>query len=670
MPSKSKIGIYDSNEFVGNRGESAYNTDYDYNYPKGLDLKPGSELHQSILTKFMERANASYEVIKNRHGDWHEMERMLTAFVPEQEVETGEESGRKRTNKTVLVPATHALMDTMLSQMVTTFLDLPIMRYSGAGGDDIIRVLKLLKVVEWQCIMLKTGLSLHTQFRDSMVYGFGIGIPMWTVHKGKRPIIAQRRLPGQQFGLFEEPEFGEIGERKLIDDILWEGTEIINVDPYKYLPDVSVPIYEPQRSERVGFISRTNYMDLLSDERDNDNGLFNIRYLNLQPFRGSAKSIIDPQKDTRDEKSGLDDNTTDITFDHPVDVIWQFIKLIPSDWGIGDGEYPEIWVIGVAGDNVIIKLEPMEYPYDSELPVCVLAPDYDGHSTAPIGKLEINTGMQNMVDFLYNSHMENVKRAVNDLLVYDPSVVNSADIMRPVPGGRVRLRRRAWGIKDVRTVLHQVPAQDFTKNHIIDASWTLDMMYRSTTAAENQQGADRRRGERVSSKEAEYVQSGVLTRLERVIRVASMQIMQDYARIYANNTQWRMSQRRWIDMTGEYEKELLMEYDPDGSLGLKRLSVGPEDIVAEYNIIPHDGSSLLRDNPQAWEKLLQIGLTQPELIMNIDGVRLYLHTLRLMGAKNVQNFRRSPTEVNMLVRNARELEERARAGEIVPANQG
>jgi len=38
--------------------------DYGYEYPGGLDLKPGSELHQRLLTEIMRRANESRSVIQ------------------------------------------------------------------------------------------------------------------------------------------------------------------------------------------------------------------------------------------------------------------------------------------------------------------------------------------------------------------------------------------------------------------------------------------------------------------------------------------------------------------------------------------------------------------------------------------------------------------------------
>ncbi len=58
------------------------NKDFDYDYPNGLNLKPGSELHNEIRDKVWQRANESRHEISKRFPYWREVDRMLTAYIP------------------------------------------------------------------------------------------------------------------------------------------------------------------------------------------------------------------------------------------------------------------------------------------------------------------------------------------------------------------------------------------------------------------------------------------------------------------------------------------------------------------------------------------------------------------------------------------------------------
>ena len=107
--------------------------DLDYKYPKNLDFRPGSELHQNILDLVMGKSQASYEAMKNRHVVWNELDRVMTAYIPEPSADSSDNSDRTRATKSVIIPSSYAILDTILSQMVTSYLNVPILRYRGAN---------------------------------------------------------------------------------------------------------------------------------------------------------------------------------------------------------------------------------------------------------------------------------------------------------------------------------------------------------------------------------------------------------------------------------------------------------------------------------------------------------------------------------------------------------
>ena len=97
-------------------------------------------------------------------------------------------------------------------------------------------------VINHNCIANKVQLPLYVQFRDALAYGIGPVSPGWTVRRGSRI----RKAEGGILGLFKS-----LGNRKAIEEdvILYEGNDLTNIDPYRYLPDPNVSAHKVQEGE-------------------------------------------------------------------------------------------------------------------------------------------------------------------------------------------------------------------------------------------------------------------------------------------------------------------------------------------------------------------------------------------------------------------------------------
>ena len=145
--------------------QSLMDVSYKYNYPNGLDLRPGSELHNMIVDNVLEYAQTSYGVMKCRHPYWKEIDHKLTAYITLDDAEEIVKDKDPRKPVSVVVPYSYATLETILTYFVSVFLDDPIFRYEGFTSEDKIGAILLEKVVELQCIRNKVGLALHTQLR-------------------------------------------------------------------------------------------------------------------------------------------------------------------------------------------------------------------------------------------------------------------------------------------------------------------------------------------------------------------------------------------------------------------------------------------------------------------------------------------------------------------------
>ena len=61
--------------------------DFQYNYPDGLDLKPGSKLHDALKSKIWQRANESRHEMSKRFVSWREIDKTMTVYIPLKEKE-------------------------------------------------------------------------------------------------------------------------------------------------------------------------------------------------------------------------------------------------------------------------------------------------------------------------------------------------------------------------------------------------------------------------------------------------------------------------------------------------------------------------------------------------------------------------------------------------------
>lgn len=375
---------------------------YDYNYPDDLKLKPGTPFHDKLATRLWQRANEAHNAISNRFETWNSIDKTLTTYIDlTADEEDLKDSGRP---VSIVFPNSYAILETMLSYMVMAFFQDPIFRYVGNDPNSTIGAMLLQRIIHQQCEYNKVPLALHTMFRDNFAYGLGAVVPTWKVQHGKKPVvndIYSTNWLGQQ----------KLQNKEIVyeDAIIHEGNALENIDPYLFLPDPNVPIDRTQDGEFIGWINRTNLMDLLSRELV-DEDMFNVRYLkHLQNGETSLVTDLPSDRGLKTNRTGTDEDN----YASRVDVINMYVKIIPKEWELGDNEYPEIWSFELAGDTVITKARELGAAH-GRFPVAVTASEYDGYSNTPISRIEVMDGLQGVMNFLFNCYDENTEVLTSD----------------------------------------------------------------------------------------------------------------------------------------------------------------------------------------------------------------------------------------------------------------
>jgi hypothetical protein len=522
----------------------------------------------------------------------------------------------------IVFPYSYAIMETILTYLVMAFLQEPIFRYEGRGPEDTLGALLLERLIALQCDKSKIGLSLHTFFRDFLIYGIGIGSPTWyeqrstVVRKVKNSNIIANLL-GQQYKKVVEE-----------DAISFEGNRLDNIDPFLYLPDPNVAVHKIQSGEFVGWVERSNIMALLNEEKNGDGSIFNVRYLKtVGNSSGSSIFSSDSDRDIQ-YRSGTELNSS-VT--NVVDKIFMYVDLIPKDWKLGDSKYPEKWLFGLANDTVIFRAQKANF-YHNMYPVVVGAPDFDGYSPTPLSRMETLYPLQNTLDWLFNSHFANVRKSINDMFVVDPYLININDMKDPKPGKLIRMRRPGWG-RGVENAVKQLQVNDITKQNIADSAFIVQWMQKIGGADDPAMGSLRQGGpERLTKAEFQGTNFGSVSRLQRIASVISLQAMQDLSYMFASHTQQLMSQETYIKATGEWRDILIKEYSGD------RIPIEPMDISIDYDVILRDGSVPSSSSSEVMLRLFQMVLSDPEIRQQLDVVKMFKTIVRNEGEKNIEDY--------------------------------
>ena len=627
----------------------------EYEYPEGMDLHPDSDQHRKILDLIMKCAGESYDVMEKRFPAWAELDKKLTVYIDLDSDEEEVQGADERRPVSIVVPITYATRETLLTYWVAAFMQSPIFRYQPSHDpNDTVGVMLLENIIEQHSIRSKVGLDMHTMWSDAFTYGFGAVSPTWRVENGYRT----------KYDVETDKILGFPVRRREVkvkeEVIQFEGNALASMDPYNCLPDPNVPIVKVQDMDYFGWTVRSTYNSLLMDEKMGSGELFNVKYVGVMGNKTSSYYKNTAQDTGRYAKTGLDPSNAVANMGNPVDIIHKYMWLIPSDYGLGEGNYPEIWKFEVAADRVIISAMPLGLDHN-KIPVCTMSPDSDGHSTLPVSMLEREYPLQHAIDWLWQSHVANVRKSINNMFAVDPSLINMGDVVDTKYGGIFRLRPAAWG-RGVKEAIEQLQVQDITKGNIQDIGFLMNIDNLVFTS-DQAKGVQQRGGERVSAQEARDTRTSFLSKMEKGAKLGAIQAHYDIAYQFASNTIQLLEEDQFVKITGESAQLLMETYNVQSDF----LRVKPSALDVRYDVIPQDGTIPSGEHAQTWERLMANAAAHPETFEGLDFVKIWKHIARLLGAKNPEAFVKR--DVTTSARPQEDIDKGVQAGNLVPFDQ-
>lgn len=618
-----------------------------YTGGRAIDLlRPGSALHQSVLRYLMSRISTSEHDMSRFYSRWRANELRLQAWIDlpdwERKIKEANDSGKPPKAVNIVIPYMMATQATISTYLLQVFTGRKPYFNVGTYGPNVESALKMEIVLQYQSDHMKLVKHLYQFFSDWQTYGVSFLRTHWKTEMAMRTVRNQRPVFDLRTGLTRQEEFREQEERKV-----YEGNVVEAQDPFMAFPDPRVPMHEvAEKGEYFFWRIYEGKHELLKAQAEG-----RLKWVDAAPPTFDERtSFGDSGESARDMLSrgiahpGLNADST-IWTRGKYKVDQGSIHIIPRELGLGTSEKPEMWMFTIINGAQIVQAERMVSDHNHH-PVIVAEPMTPGYSFGSPGMADYLGDFQDSMSWFMNSHMDNVRKSINDMFVYDPTMINEADMKKPEPGKRIRVKKAAFG-RDIRTFLHQLPVQDVTRGHIEDMQQYFDIGQRVSAVTDNLLGLQDPGGRKTAT-EVRTSSASAASRLATLARVISAQGITELTYQMSLNTQQLMSDEFYIRVVG-----------PDGIV--TPLVVGPDDLTGDFHFPIHDGTLPLDKIAlfDLWRQMLEGVMQDPELRMNYSVPKIFEFAAELGGAKNVQNFRINPA-------GPQAIQQQATAGNLAP----
>lgn len=589
----------------------------------------------------------------NKTEAWKRVEERYRAFVNPVEANLQSNKLVYPWDETVVIPYSYALLQAIVAYEYTLFTaQSPLKQITDAHGDNAMGADAMELLIAHFDRLNKSNLLLYGLLNDAAKYGIGAIKTIWDERWETRTRKVQTpvTLAGMTLGMSTETVKGITKT--------YDGPWSTLCDPWLIAFDPRVPAWDFQRGNFVGETIFTSWYTLKEHEEPYG------PYVNLDkvPKWSYKDAFAIARQSNRLNALGLPNfydsfsNENDRGF-VMLEQLWA--KITPSDLDLGPGKRPELWLFTLANHETLIQGEPVDLPH-GRFPYACIESSTDMHSPLNPGIMEILTGLQDFMDWLFNSHMENVRKSLNDMFVVDPERVFINDLLNPAPFKVIRLRPEFFGT-DVKQAVNQLQVQDVTQSHLQDVSMIFDTMQRISGALDALMGVPSAR--RRTATESSGTMQLAANKLKVQAQLISAMGLTEWGRQQAELIQGLMTEPEFVQIIGQRKSERYRAMS-EGQI----IKVNPDDIQGEWNFPIHDGSMPLDPirMSETWEKMIASAAQIPEVAAQYDLGKMFARGLRSVGVRDTDDLKR----VTPLVMPDQGVADAQKRGQLVPQGAG
>ena len=612
-------------------------------------LKPGSDAHSKVLEYLTRRIEESERAMSQFYDRWEVNEKKVQAYLNLPDYEKILEAANNRDAKppqaiSIIVPYSFAVVATIVTYLLHTFCGRKPMLQVGAYKQESIEASRHMEqVLQYQAEHTRLIRQLYRWFNDGEVYGLGVLRTAWTAQKAMRTTWKeqeQRSIYGQALGKKRLPT------RSV--RTVYSGNTVECVDPFMFFPDPRVPMVEVNR--RGEYVFWRSYIGKHVAKRLEADG--DYKYVSSVTAKLPENRFWD-NGSQRTRRAGGESTPGELPSSSRLESNFQCdegtVEIIPRELGLSESTRPEKWLFTILNKQVIVRAVPFDADHDMH-PVAVSEPYEMGYGFGNLGMVDIVGPLQDTMSFLINSHITNVRAALNNMFIVDPSMIEMQDLLNPEPGKLIRLKRAAFGM-DVRQAIYQMQVTDITAGSIKDLELFMRFGQFLTAISENLMGVQDSGGRKTAT-EVRTTGEAAASRLAAHARKISSQGLVDLTEQMCVNTQQYLDENFYIELLGEDAKKVPLKIDASKLNGDFHYPVSD-------GTLPLDRVALM----DIWKEVFMLVGQDPQLRQQFDLVKIFEWLAELGGARNIESFK-------IQVAPPAQLQQMQQLGQVVPISPG
>lgn len=607
-------------------------------------LVPGSDAHARVKQHLINRLDFSERNMQKFYDRWRYNEQRVQAYIDlndyEKLLKANNDAGKPAKVVNITVPYMYSTIMTIVTYMIQTFCGRsPIFQVNGLSSEAIEKAPNMEAVLQYNADHTRLVRHIYQWLLDQEIYGVGVLLNLWTKETARRTVWKQQELlvPGQQGAWVPSRATKTV----------YEGNTVRAIDPFMFFPDPRVPMSEVASRGEFAFWRTFESKYLL--QRFEAQGILKfVDNAGILPkgtvageYNKSARSIRTGGESSPADTRGLDGNiqTSFVQVDQGV------CTIIPKELGLGESGQPEAWLFTVLNKHQVVQAEPYEADH-GRIPLSIAEPYTFGYGFGQLGSADFIGPYQDTISWFINSHIENVRTVLNNMLVVDPSRVEMQDLRHPDAGKLIRIKRAAYG-QDVREMLQQLQVSDVTANHVRDLEMFIRLADSLTGVNDNLRGLQDS-GSRKTATEVRTSGEAGASRLASSARLRSAQALVDLAEMMSLNIQQYMSEEFYIQLLG-------------ADAQAKPFRMSPAHLTGDFYFPIHDGTLPVDRIAQLdiWKEIMVFVGGDPELRAQYSVPKIFDWVAELSGARNISRFKVQAMPGAM-------VEGQAQAGNIVP----
>ena len=652
--------------------EVVVTSDADKDRPLRERLTPGGKLHEETIAKLIARRDAGDAYIENRRTQWTETNNRLRLYVDlSKTYKKGDQSygsgiGEMPFERSIVVPVSYSILHTLLTQLMSIFAATePMIQIRGRGPEDVKTSKIMESVLAYDLEQMSAFRVIYSLCQDAVKYGCGITYDAWHTEFGDQI----KRLPYDPMDYNQRMIMDVLGPDAFIErtrGVTKEHNIWLPVDPMNYFPDPRVPISCVQDGEFVGHQFNRGLMFLKERSWELGGPYFNINEIKKKSGLSGDTPVASDGSMPEATNELIDDfDGGSITLYH------MQVKIIPKEWGVSEGEDPEIWWFTWANDSVIVRAHASPFEH-REFTYAIAESDPDFHSAFNPGMVESIDGLQRMIDWLFNSHLQNLMRHLNDAMIFSPALIETTDIINPGPGRHIRLTQMGEellmsGGFSINQFVHQLPVQDVTSPHLAAVNQMFQLAQRMSAANDPQMGMptpDRR-----TLGEIQTITASSSQRVSIIAKLIDSMALSALARRAISNRLQMTTQEQYYRIVGD-----------DAGSNLQYVLANVNNLNGNYDYIPISG--ILPPDPvrmsRTWAQILEtVSRLVPMLLQGpppadgkIPDINAILkESIKSLGAKNIEEYYIAMPQMQTQVMPDQQVQEQAQAGNMIPLQQ-